>query len=1283
MHLIVKDYFPCDMTILLILRLFFVLPIIIDGQFNNPTTAAVIDPNCVDKISTCWHLPDEKCKAPYEDWARSNCAFRCGFCLGLPTTLPPCEDLLPDCANFDISVCSDSTYRPWASINCRLYCRHEFCSAAQIQAAQSRATTIAPEDCYDKVNCSLYATNVCDGNYTLWVRENCPQYCGICRGVPTRPPPCVDTIPNCKDYNASTCTNPLLNLWVKDKCRKHCGLCSSQPVSPPQPGKRNHALKNRLLLNSGFPSTTTEPPCEDTRDNCILYRHSACTNATYGPFMRKNCAKYCGFCVDATSSSHSTVPPTIEKRNQEGEDLAPDRRQFQASHHHEIMPNICLDNYDENCATMQPPASEFPGSEFKPHPKTDPDWDSNSAPPCEDKSDNCISYGRYACTAYYYVAFMQKYCAKYCEFCNDTNSVVECKDANPQCAEYDTGDLCTDPRYDAWNLENCMLYCKVYPCNASSITVATNSSTTNAVSSTETTATAQSTVLATTGDTQKPHGHSTAVVTTHGHGNSNTDHTNNARTNDNSTSTTSAPCEDKKDNCISYGRSACTNDAYVAFMRNNCAKFCGFCNDTNSGVECKDRNPLCGQYDTGDLCTDPQYDAWNLENCMLYCKVYPCNEGQDLARDRRQFHGSHHHQGSSNDCWDSNAQNCSAIPTLEVLSTAPAFEIASEFPGSEFKPHPKPDPNWDSKPSTTAAPSTQKPKPPTESPIVSSSTSTSTEVSSQPTDSVVSSPTSPSTQIQTTANVKVSPEVSSSSNTVSSSPSTDPSQATIGSTSQQSVDNLTSTTLDSTIPSTASTTDSSISSSTPQQVTQPSSTAIELDTTTTGSATPQPSVTASTKNSSSPTTHKQSITTQTPSLSTDSTITSSIEVSSTSSTASTTDSTISSSTPQQVTQPSSTAIELDTTTTGSATPQPSITASTNISSSSTTHKQSITTQTPPLYTESTITSSINVSSTSTSTIPLITNTTSEPSPVTSSTTITTLPTVSSTQSTQTASTPPSKSTLVTTTLSPTEITTQNSTAVSTTSAPCEDKRDNCIYLGRSACTNDAYVAFMRKNCAKFCGFCNDTNSVVECKDANPQCAEYDSGDLCTDPQYDAWNLENCMLYCKVYPCNEATNSSSTNAVSSTETTVRAQPTVLATTGDTQKPHGRSTAVVTTHGHGNSNTGHTNNAHTNDNSTSTTSAPCEDKKDNCISYGRSACTDVAYAPFLRKNCAKFCGFCVDPNSVAECKDRNPLCSQYDTGDLCTDPQYETWNLENCMLYCKVYPCNGTITTPSTL
>ncbi|XP_052770613.1 uncharacterized protein LOC128210355 isoform X6 [Mya arenaria] len=914
MHLIVKDYFPCDMTILLILRLFFVLPIIIDGQFNNPTTAAVIDPNCVDKISTCWHLPDEKCKAPYEDWARSNCAFRCGFCLGLPTTLPPCEDLLPDCANFDISVCSDSTYRPWASINCRLYCRHEFCSAAQIQAAQSRATTIAPEDCYDKVNCSLYATNVCDGNYTLWVRENCPQYCGICRGVPTRPPPCVDTIPNCKDYNASTCTNPLLNLWVKDKCRKHCGLCSSQPVSPPQPGKRNHALKNRLLLNSGFPSTTTEPPCEDTRDNCILYRHSACTNATYGPFMRKNCAKYCGFCVDATSSSHSTVPPTIEKRNQEGEDLAPDRRQFQASHHHEIMPNICLDNYDENCATMQPPASEFPGSEFKPHPKTDPDWDSNSAPPCEDKSDNCISYGRYACTAYYYVAFMQKYCAKYCEFCNDTNSVVECKDANPQCAEYDTGDLCTDPRYDAWNLENCMLYCKVYPCNASSITVATNSSTTNAVSSTETTATAQSTVLATTGDTQKPHGHSTAVVTTHGHGNSNTDHTNNARTNDNSTSTTSAPCEDKKDNCISYGRSACTNDAYVAFMRNNCAKFCGFCNDTNSGVECKDRNPLCGQYDTGDLCTDPQYDAWNLENCMLYCKVYPCNEGQDLARDRRQFHGSHHHQGSSNDCWDSNAQNCSAIPTL---------------------------------------------------------------------------------------------------------------------------------------------------------------------------------------------------------------------------------------------------------------------------------------------------------------------------------------------------------------------------------APCEDKRDNCIYLGRSACTNDAYVAFMRKNCAKFCGFCNDTNSVVECKDANPQCAEYDSGDLCTDPQYDAWNLENCMLYCKVYPCNEATNSSSTNAVSSTETTVRAQPTVLATTGDTQKPHGRSTAVVTTHGHGNSNTGHTNNAHTNDNSTSTTSAPCEDKKDNCISYGRSACTDVAYAPFLRKNCAKFCGFCVDPNSVAECKDRNPLCSQYDTGDLCTDPQYETWNLENCMLYCKVYPCNGTITTPSTL
>ncbi|WAR21500.1 hypothetical protein MAR_015474 [Mya arenaria] len=189
-------------------KLFFLVPQRIDGQFNIPATAAVIDPNCVDKIPSCWNLPDDNCKAPYEDWAREYCGNRCGYCKGLPTPAPACEDNLPNCADYDISVCSDTNYRSWANLNCRFFCRLEFCS-----------------DCFDKVDCRQYDMSVCGDQYKLWASENCPLHCGTCTGVTTPLPPCVDTIPNCKDYPLSTCTEPSFKLWVEDNCRKYCGIC--------------------------------------------------------------------------------------------------------------------------------------------------------------------------------------------------------------------------------------------------------------------------------------------------------------------------------------------------------------------------------------------------------------------------------------------------------------------------------------------------------------------------------------------------------------------------------------------------------------------------------------------------------------------------------------------------------------------------------------------------------------------------------------------------------------------------------------------------------------------------------------------------------------------------------------------------------------------------------------------------------------------------------------------------------------------------------------------------
>jgi len=42
----------------------------------------------------------------------------------------------------------------------------------------------------------------------------------------TSPLPCVDKIPNCNEYDADLCTNPLYRLFREDNCRKFCSLCT-------------------------------------------------------------------------------------------------------------------------------------------------------------------------------------------------------------------------------------------------------------------------------------------------------------------------------------------------------------------------------------------------------------------------------------------------------------------------------------------------------------------------------------------------------------------------------------------------------------------------------------------------------------------------------------------------------------------------------------------------------------------------------------------------------------------------------------------------------------------------------------------------------------------------------------------------------------------------------------------------------------------------------------------------------------------------------------------------
>jgi len=191
----------------------------------RPTLPGGYDPACKDAIDNCKNYGTSACTGIYAEWAQNNCEAYCGFCKPLPTAPPPCVDALPNCDTYDVKSCTDPKFRGWAEENCRLYCR--LCTASQLAVlTTTRKPTLSPVNCVDKVDCKLYGRDACSmDKYGLWGQENCPLYCGICQGVPTPPPLCVDKNPNCAQYQSDLCTNTGFTGFVDENCRKHCNRC--------------------------------------------------------------------------------------------------------------------------------------------------------------------------------------------------------------------------------------------------------------------------------------------------------------------------------------------------------------------------------------------------------------------------------------------------------------------------------------------------------------------------------------------------------------------------------------------------------------------------------------------------------------------------------------------------------------------------------------------------------------------------------------------------------------------------------------------------------------------------------------------------------------------------------------------------------------------------------------------------------------------------------------------------------------------------------------------------
>ncbi|XP_062576545.1 uncharacterized protein LOC134238430 isoform X2 [Saccostrea cucullata] len=219
---------------------------------------------CKDKTN-CWYYPDEKCVGLYEDWARKNCPFRCGYC---PDFLPPCEDKDSSCDGFPEAACTNLTYRAYMRENCRKRCNECTYPGESLTpntppypvTTTTPTTVITPSqrpggvnptidvepstpntgmpptttqrvlptgaDCKDKQDCTGLSSEACVGVFKNWALDNCPRTCGYCTG----------DVQECRDYEEcdklpdTVCTDPTYRAIANTACRKFCKLCTVMAV---------------------------------------------------------------------------------------------------------------------------------------------------------------------------------------------------------------------------------------------------------------------------------------------------------------------------------------------------------------------------------------------------------------------------------------------------------------------------------------------------------------------------------------------------------------------------------------------------------------------------------------------------------------------------------------------------------------------------------------------------------------------------------------------------------------------------------------------------------------------------------------------------------------------------------------------------------------------------------------------------------------------------------------------------------------------------------------------
>ncbi|CAC5419041.1 unnamed protein product [Mytilus coruscus] len=318
----------------------------------------------------------------------------------------PCTDKLSTCPTFGQDACQDP-YTAWAMENCRNFCG--FCQGNTTPTSSPVTTashvvgkiTTAPPPCVDtRTDCDIFGKSVCnDPKYNPWAKENCRLYCRLC-------PVCIDKLDDCNQYGKGSCQGAYYS-WAKDNCRQYCGFCHGP--------------------------TTQKPPCRNKIQNCNQYPGDVCTSDRYSEWAEENCNKHCGFCSDGSTVGSSAVI---------------------------TWPFFLLDLLEQytmwtSLLVLSLAFTQIYGQGFQLFVGT-----TASTAKCEDKLDNCLSFGNDSCVGKYEV-FARENCNRYCGYCQGAPTPAPaCEDKKTDCEKYPKS-TCTDQRYKQWAYDNCYYYCRL------------------------------------------------------------------------------------------------------------------------------------------------------------------------------------------------------------------------------------------------------------------------------------------------------------------------------------------------------------------------------------------------------------------------------------------------------------------------------------------------------------------------------------------------------------------------------------------------------------------------------------------------------------------------------------------------------------------------------------------------------------------------------------------------------------------------------------------------------